>query len=155
MSIRFRQYLLDAYVGSGRNPTLRQKISRDIAIQIDDQEDNDILSTFCTIFVTVGKKNKFDLELFGAIPITSEIADLAEIYDGYADEKIGKIHMKLSLQQIEAVSDLAAKIRKTAQLGNVVRNPGWDRLSARTISSLRRFVRVAHEYVKSRSNEIA
>ncbi len=154
MSARFRQYLIDAYVGVGVNHSGRKKISRDLAIQIDDQDDNDILASFCTIFVTVGTKNGFEIELLGPMPITLEIADLAEIYGGSADAKKGRLSMKLTLLQIEAVSDLTVKIRKTAQLGPSVGNPHWDRTSARTISSLRRFVRVVHEYIRSRSKSM-
>jgi hypothetical protein len=149
MSARLRQYLTDAYVGHGEYHTLRNK--RDLPIQIDDQDDNDILEDFCNIFITVGKKGGFELEMVGNFPITQDIIDLAEIYDGFVDVKLGRVVMLLSPGQIEVINDLAKHIRETAHLGKKIGNPGWERISARTISSLRRFVRVVKEYQRMRN----
>jgi hypothetical protein len=148
MSIRLRQYLIDAYVGHGEYNARRMK--RDFSIQIDDQDDNDVLADFCNMFVTVGKRNTFEIEISGNFPITKDISDLAEIYGGFADAQSGRMVMRLSPANIEALNDLSLKIRATAQRGYEVDNPGWERISARTISSLRRFVRVIKEYQKLR-----
>jgi len=148
MSIRLRQYLIDAYVGHGEFSARR--IKRDYSIQIDDQDDNDVLADFCNIFVTVGKRNTFEIELSGTFPVTKEISDLAEIYGGFADVRSGRMVLRLSPANIEVLNDLALKIRATAQRGYEVDNPTWERISARAISSLRRFVRVIKEYQKLR-----
>ena len=54
--------------------------------------------------------------------------------------------LHLSIQQIEAVMDLADRIRKTSFMGETVNNPNWLSMSARTISSLYRFVRIIKDY---------
>jgi hypothetical protein len=148
MSSRLRRYLLDAYAGN--REILPEKVRKDFPIQIDDQDDNDSLSEFCTIFVVVKKNNCFEIELFGKIPVTEEIVDLAEIYGGHAAQQEGIIVLNLVPRQIEALIDLAKMIRKTAASGDLVGNPNWHRISARTISSLYRFVRIIKEYTRSR-----
>jgi len=148
MSSALRRYLIEAY--AGHREILPEKVRKDFPIQIDDQDDNDILSDFCTIFVVVKKNKRFEIELSGKIPITLEICDFAEIYNGFADQPSGKIVLNLTLRQIEALIDLGKIIRKTAASGEAVDNPNWHRISARTISSLYRFVRIIKEYVRSR-----
>ncbi|MBD3347367.1 MAG: hypothetical protein GF401_20110 [Chitinivibrionales bacterium] len=149
MSIRLRQYLVDAYIG--HTGYLQQKTTKDLAIQVDDQDDNDILADFCNIFVSVGKNNSFEIEISGNFPIAREIADFAEIYDGHADLALRRVILRLNTNKTEAIKDLATKIRKTAHNGYSVNNPNWEKISARTISSLHRFARVIEEYKKSRS----
>jgi len=78
--------------------------------------------------------------------------DLSEIYKGYADSLQGKLVLNLTTDQIEVVTDLADKIRKTSLLGPVINNQNWLPISARTISSLYRFVRIIKEYNHSRSS---
>jgi hypothetical protein len=150
MSSKLRRYLLDAYAGN--REILPEKIRKDFPIQIDDQDDDDSVSDFCNIFVVVKKNNCFEIELFGTIPISNEIGDLAEIYGGFADERSKKIIFNLSLQQIEALIDLAKKIRKTASLGKSMLSPSQHSTTARTISSLYRFVRIIKEYIRSKTN---
>ncbi|MBD3320773.1 MAG: hypothetical protein GF350_06740 [Chitinivibrionales bacterium] len=149
MSTRLRQYLVDAYIG--HSGYLRRKIDKDFAVQIDDQDDNDVLADFCNIFISIGKNNCFTIEISGNLPLSQEIADFAEIYDGFADRFPRRVVLKLDIHKTEAIKDLAAKIRKTAHNGTSVDNPNWDRISARTISSLHRFARVLEEYRKIRS----
>jgi hypothetical protein len=148
MSSRLRRYLLGAY--GGAREIMPEKVRKDFPIQIDDQDDNDNLSEFCTIFVLVRKNSCFEIELSGKIPISREISDFAEIYGGYGNQQTGKIVMNLTPYQIEALIDLAKMIRATAASGNAVGNANWHRLSARTISSLYRFVRIIKEYMRSR-----
>jgi hypothetical protein len=148
MSERLKQYLLEAY--SGDRVIMPEKPPKEFPIQIDDQDDNDPLSEICIIFVTVKGYNRFILDLCGRIVISGEISDLAEIYNGFADKASGRVVLNLSLQQIEAVSDLAKLIRKTT----ITDGPEIDhvqyRISARTISSLYRFVRILKEYIKTK-----
>jgi len=144
MSQRLFQYLISVYEKQ-KMPVLRSKRSI-IPIQIDDQDDNDNLNDFCTVFIVVKKKGSFHIELSGKIPITTEISDLAEIYDGYASETKGKISLTLNPLQIDVLLDLASRLKKTAFLGPRVKNPNWHRISARTISSLYRFVRTIKEF---------
>jgi hypothetical protein len=147
MSLMLRQYLLDAYAGD--RDILPGKIRKDFPIQVDDQDDDDNISEFCNIFVTVKKNNRFEIDIFGHMPITQEISDFAEIYGGFTDTAAGRIVLNISPRQSEALVDLAKKIRKTASLGNKVNNANWHRISARTISSLYRFVRILKEYSRS------
>jgi hypothetical protein len=147
MSSNLRQYLFDAYAVD--RDILPEKIGKDFPIQIDDQDDDDNIAEFCNIFVTVYKNNRFAIELFGNIPITQEMADFAEIYDGFSDKALGKITLTISPRKIEALTDLAKKIRKTASMGSQIGNPNWHRISARAISSLYRFVRIVKEYSRS------
>jgi hypothetical protein len=144
MSSRLRQFLAESYFGD--KEFLTRKVKKDLFIQIDDQDDNDDLTEFCNIFVTVKNRGRFEIELIGRIPVTQDICDLAEIYNGLVDLELGRIVLNLDVNQIEAVTDLARKIRKTSRLGGKVRNPNWHRISARTISSLYRFVRIIKEY---------
>lgn len=145
MSAHLRQFLSDAYK-SQRNFYLPKKHLKSAPIQIDDQDDSDSINHFCNIFCSVGKKNSFSIELKGRFPITQEIADLAEIYDGFADPAAGKVVIPLTLDQVEVLRDLSDKLRKTSFMGDLVNNPVWLAVSARTISSLYRFIRIMKEY---------
>jgi hypothetical protein len=146
MSAHLRHYLAESYLGD--REFLTKKLTKDIQIQIDDQDDNDDITEFCNIFITVKENGIYVLELIGRIPMTRDISDLAEIYGGYAEPASGHIALTLTVNQIEAVLDLAKKIRKTAKMGALINNPGWHRISARTISSLYRFVRIIKEYAR-------
>jgi hypothetical protein len=128
------------------------RIAAHTPIQIDDQDDNDDIERFCSVFVVVKGKSSFEIELRGRFPITGEIADLTEIYDGTADARNGRIILTLSLLQIDVLLDLAARIRKTAFMGQSVNNPLWHRVSARTISTLHRFVRTIKEFSSAATN---
>ncbi|MBN2037555.1 MAG: hypothetical protein JW768_12510 [Chitinispirillaceae bacterium] len=148
MSAHLRQYLYEAYK-CPRNFYLPKKHLKTPPLQIDDQDDNDSIEQFCNIFCSVGKKSSFSIELKGRFPITQEIADLAEIYDGFVDPAAGKVMVHLTLDQVEVLRDLSDKLRKTSFMGDLVNNPGWLAVSARTISSLYRFIRIIKEYKKS------
>jgi len=139
---------VEAYFGE--KDFLTSKVSKKTFIQIDDQDDNDDITSFCNIFVTVKNRGRFEIEILGRIPITQEIADLAEIYNGYADMDSGRIVLDLDVNQIEAVMDLAKKIHKTSRIGTMIKNPNWTKMAARTISSLYRFVRVIKEYQRTK-----
>jgi hypothetical protein len=147
VSSKLRRYILDAYAGN--RDVLPEKIRKDIPIQIDDQDDDDPISEFCNIFVVIKKNNCFEIELFGNPPISHEIGDLAEIYGGFADEQSKRIVMNLSIQQIEALIDLAKRIRKTVADQPSAAGAAWHNTSARAISSLYRFVRIIKEYTRS------
>jgi hypothetical protein len=145
MSAHLRQYLHDAYK-SPRNFYLPKKHLKSAPIQIDDQDDDDSISHFCNIFCNIGRRNSFSIELKGRFPITREIADLVEIYNGHADPASGRVAVSLTLDQIEMLRDLSDKLRKTSFMGDLVNNPVWLSVSARTISSLYRFMRIMKEY---------
>jgi hypothetical protein len=81
-------------------------------------------------------------------PITQEIADLVEIYNGYVDRSSGKLSVTLNLDQATVLHDLSDKLRKTSFMGDMVNNPNWLSVSARTISSIYRFMRILEEYKK-------
>ncbi len=147
MSSRLRRYLVESYIG-GRD-FITGTIKKGLAIQIDDQDDNDDLTQFCTMFVTVGNRGHFLFELLGRIPLTHEIVDLAEIYDGTVQRNPERVAIRLNLNQIEVLMDLARKIRKTSKGEYSLDYPGWHRISARTISSIYRFVRLIKEYRKT------
>ncbi|MBN1128849.1 MAG: hypothetical protein JXA71_07675 [Chitinispirillaceae bacterium] len=145
MSAHLRQFLHDAYK-SPRHFFLPKKNLKSAPIQIDDQDDGDSINHFCNVFCNVGRKNTFAIELKGRLPITREIADLVEIYNGYVDPQAGRIVMNLTLDQIEVLRDLSDRLRKTSFMGDLVNNPEWLSISARTISSLYRFIRIMKEY---------
>ncbi len=144
MSRKLRDFLADTYTVENVNPLTT--LSEDFPIQIDDQDDRDNITLFCTIFVTVEKNERIRLEISGRIPITKNIADLAEIYHGSTDSRWGRIVLRFNPEQIDLVRTLSGKIRETSHLGATVGNPEWERISARTISSLHRFVRAVKEY---------
>ncbi|MBD3392890.1 MAG: hypothetical protein GF418_12360 [Chitinivibrionales bacterium] len=144
MSKRLRQYLFEHYSVNGYG-TLK-KVRKDFPIQIDDQDDTDSFTEFCNIFVTVGQGNNIEIEFSGGIPITREIADFAEIYKGRAEPDRNRVVLTITPSQIEALTDLAARIKNTTELGHSVGNENWDKVAARTVSSLYRFVRVIREY---------
>ncbi len=148
MSTKLRQYLIDAYEARP-SAIFRFKTNKSIPIQIDDQDDLDRINEFCNVFCNVKDNAEFTIELIGNFPISSEIADLAEIYNGYADPLNGRVYLELSLEKIGVLTDLADKIRKTSFLGDKINNTNWLPISARTISSLYRFVRILKEYVKT------
>ena len=153
MSLKLLPYLIHAYVG--HSEICRAKIARrDFPIQIDDQDDNDVLSEFCNIFVTVKTSRKLEIELAGAIPLTQEIIDLVEIYNGKASQSEKRLILVLTPAQIDVLMDLANKIRKTAEMGHLICNPNWYKISSRTISSIYRFVRIIKEFSKTKSTPI-
>jgi hypothetical protein len=150
MSSKLRQFLIESYFGE--KEFLTRKVKKDVFVQIDDQDDNDNMTEFCNIFVTVRKRGRFEIELLGRIPVTQEMCDLAEIYDGFVDLEAGRLALQLDVNQIEVLMDLAKRIRNTSRLGGKVRNPNWQRISARTISSLYRFVRTIKEYQRTKGH---
>jgi hypothetical protein len=152
MSARLRQYLVESYFAE--KLFLTGAIKKDFAIQIDDLDDNDDLTRFCTMFVTVGNRGYFVFELLGRVPLTREIADLVEIYNGTVEKEPGRIAIRLNLDQIEVLMDLAKKLQKTSRRGISIDNPNWQRISARTVSSIYRFVRMIKEYRKTRGQAL-
>ena len=74
MSTRLRHYLIDAYENR-RSVHQPSKADPRYPIQIDDQDDNDKLTEFCTVFCTVCKNDSFTLELTGALPLTTYITE--------------------------------------------------------------------------------
>ena len=145
MSTLLRNFLIDAY--ETRKSILNaHRIDPCFPIQIDDQDDNDKLNEFCTIFCTVSRNDTFWIDLTGTFPVTQDMIDLAEIYNGYYKKNQSRLSLKLNVRQVEALMDLADRIRKTSFLGDTVNNPNWLSISARTISSLYRFVRIIKEY---------
>jgi hypothetical protein len=89
-----------------------------------------------------------EVEICGGIPVTQELADFAEIYNGMAEPSKNRIVLYICPVQIEALIDLAMRIKKTAELGYAVENQNWEKICARTVSSIYRFVRVIKEYRK-------
>lgn len=147
-----KQYIYESYNNTSYNFLKHTK--KKPFLQIDDQTDYDNLAEFCNIFINFKKKNFFEVELIGTLPITQEIADLAEIYNGSVDTNTNKITLTINPRQIEAIVDLASLIRKTSTMGDFVGNPSWPNISARTISSLHRFSRVIKEYVAVRQKQL-
>ncbi len=152
MSASLRRYLIESYE-CGQPSSEGLKTDPKFPIQIDDQDDNDNINEFCNIFCTVGKKNNFTIEITGLFPITQQMKDLAEIYKGSCTTEQGgnSLSLTLNIRQIEAIMDLADKIRKTSYMGETVNNPNWLSISARTISSLYRFVRIIKDFTQEES----
>jgi hypothetical protein len=148
MASELRQYLLDVYK-SRHAFSLPKKYLKTTPVQIDDQDNNDSISDFCNIFCCVGPRNTITLEFLGRFPITRELADLVEIYGGSIDSRTGKMTLKLKIDQIEVLRDVSEKIRKTSFMGDTANNTSWLTVSARTISSLYRFMRIIKEYQKT------
>lgn len=152
MSSRLRHYLFEAY--ETRHTTARpRRIGPDFPIQIDDQDDNDKLGEFCNIFCMVLRRDEFRLDLVGNFPVTQQMIDLVDIYNGDIIREQNRLTLVLSIRQVEAIMDLADRIRKTAFMGDVVGNPNWLSISARTISSLYRFVRIIKEFQQTRKTD--
>jgi hypothetical protein len=145
MASHLRQYLFDIYK-SRHVFSLPKKHLKTAPIQIDDQDDDDSITDFCNIFCSVGPKNSITLEFYGRFPITKELADLFEIYGGFTDPAAGKMVIRCMIDQIEVLRDVSDNLRKTSFMGDLVNNPSWLAVSARTISSLYRFIRIIKEY---------
>lgn len=145
MPSQFFHYLVDLYEcrhtiphpGSSGNP---------YSIQIDDQDDNDNINEFCNVFCTVLNKKKFRIDLTGNFPITDGIADLADIYNGFIDRTINRLSLILDFKQIDVVADLADKIKKATFVQDDNNSGTLIPMSARTISTLYRFVRTVKEF---------
>jgi len=152
MSRDFRQHISDAYHID--HYLFEKRMKKKSFLQIDDQDDTDNIEDFCNIFVTFKGKYRFELELIGKMPITQEMADLAEIYHGSTDLESNKLSLTLTPKQIGVISDLVTLIRKTSKMGHLVGNPHWFHLSARTISSLNRFMRIIKEYVSLKQTQL-
>jgi hypothetical protein len=150
MSSSLHRYLVSAYVSHSDYDLKR--IRRDFPIQIDDQDNNDQISEFCNIFVVVKKKGAFEIELCGMVPVTPEIADLAEIYGGACDKESHRLQLQLDLVKVDVLLDLSTLIRKTTLDQDI--NQTWYKVASRTIRSLYRFVRIIKEYRKSKTSLI-
>ena len=148
----FHQYLLEKYMANQFPYTF--KIYNKPFIQIDDQDDKDNINEFVNIFIIPLRKYNFVLELCGLMPITQEMADLAEIYHGKANFNKNKITLTLNPKIIDVVIDFAGLIRKSSSLGDTVGNPHWKQISGRTISSLYRFVRIVRDYVSLKESQL-
>ncbi len=148
-----QQHIYESYNNKSYN-FLKNTTSQKTFLQVDDQTDYDNLAEFCNIFINFKNKNFFEVELIGTIPITQEIADLAEIYNGNVDTTTTKITLTINPKQIDAIVDLASLIKKTSTMGSLIGNPSWQNVSARTISSLHRFSRVIKEYVTMRQKQL-
>ena len=148
MSTRLRQFLIDTYE-TRRAGNYPRRIGQGYPIQIDDQDDNDNLNDFCNIFCIVLRRNRFRIDLIGNFPISQQMIDLVDIYNGTIQRGQNRLSLPLSIGQIEAIMDLADRIKKTTFMGEAVNNPNWLPISARTVSSLYRFVRIIKEYNKS------
>jgi hypothetical protein len=148
MSSKLRQFLIESYFGD--REFLTRKVKKDISIQIDDQDDNDNLAEFCNIFVTIIGKERYEVDLLGRIPLTRDVIDLVETYNGVADSSAGRIILVLTIDQVGALTDLGGKIRETSDMEATVNIPGWRSISARTADSLDRFVRTIREYSRSK-----
>jgi hypothetical protein len=151
MSAALHKHLTKTFV-SGKNFSLNRPKSG--FIQVDDQDDYDNIADFVNIFVSVKKQNHFHIELTGKMVITQDMADLVEIYQGKVNPVANYVCLTLHPKQIEVLQDLAGLIRKTATIGDLVGNPHWHKYSARTISTLNRFVRCIQEYVTLRQKQL-
>jgi len=151
MSVEYKQYLFEAY--SVNDEHYRKGFKKKSYLQIDDQNDYDNISEFCNIFINFKRHNSFEIELIGAIPITREIADLAEIYHGSVNNQMNTITLQLSIRQVEVLNDLTAMIRKTSSMGKHVDNPYWEQNSIRTANSIADFIRITNEYIALRRIE--
>lgn len=148
MSTQLRNYLREAYQ---ERRSFYHRMDSNSPIQIDDQDSNDNINEMCNIFCIVKKKNNFILELCGSFPITQEIIDLVEIYGGKIDMSEKSITLPLNILQIDAVTDLANRLKNTSNMGDTINNPNWFFICARTISSLYRFVRIIKEYIQNQT----
>lgn len=151
MASSLKRYLLETYTPHQR---YYQTVSKSSFIQIDDQDDYDNISDFINIFVTVKGRYNITIEIVGKIPITQDMADLAEIYRGSVDLTANRIEFTINPKQIEVLTDLAGLIRKTASMGDLVGNPHWNQYSARTISTLNRFIRTIREYIALKQKQL-
>lgn len=152
MSGRLRQVLFETYQRNYTEDVISPPKKH--YIQIDDQDDHDNIAEFCNIFVNFKKKNHFEVELSGKFPITKEMADLIEIYQGCVDTNKNKVSLTVNPHQVEVLMDFASLIKKSAYLGDAVGNPNWQQHSARTISSLYRFVRLVREYMNNKQSQL-
>ncbi len=151
MSKALKQFLYETYT-PGQHYYLKK--DKSAFLQIDDQDDYDNISDFINIFITVKRRNHFLIELSGKMPITQDLADLIEIYHGKIDLTSNQIEIYLHPKQIEVLLDIAALIKKTARMGDLVANPHWHQYSARTISSLKRFIRIIKEYISMKEKQL-
>ena len=152
MSFRLQQFLLESYE-TRRTSSPPRRIGHDYPIQIDDQDDNDNLNEFCNVFCIVMRRNRFRIDLIGNFPVSQQMIDLVDIYNGTVVRAQNRLSLPLSINQIEAVMDLAERIKKTSFMGDAVNNPDWIAVSARTVSSLYRFVRIIKEYRQSKPTD--
>jgi|WetSurMetagenome_2_1015567.scaffolds.fasta_scaffold00565_15 hypothetical protein len=148
MSARLWRYLAESYLVE--KDFLREMESMDSTIQIDDMEDHDDLTQFCALFVTVGKRDDFVFEALGGIPLSQELVDLVEIYGGTVEREPCRVVVSLTTAQIEVLTDFAGHIKKTSRAAGIIENRNWQHISARTISSIYRFVRIIKEYSLTR-----
>jgi len=140
------QYLMERYENDHGGFWQRGGSNRNVFIHIDDRDDGDSLTDFCNIFCSAVSGKRLRLELTGRFPVTEEMAAFAEAHGGFTDIERGVLAMNISAEQAAAVDELASLVKNTARMGSIIGNPGWFRISARTVSSLLRFGRVLREY---------
>ena len=145
MSRKLRNFLVYTY--TLRDDYRPSKIRKEYPIQIDDQDPNDNIAQFCNVFVTVGDRNTFILELCGNFPVMRKLIDLAEIYEGGFIAEKKKVIFHLNFDRIEVIRDICEILKDSATMGESVENPEWIHMSARTVSTLNRFSRTIKEYL--------
>ena len=137
-----KTYLIHAY--STDKDSFIAKSSK--FIQIDDQNDTDNIQTFCNLFITFLTPHQFELELTGKFPITPQISDICEIYQGYANIHRKRLTLKLDKHKTDVVDHLAELLKETSELGATADNREWEHMCARSISSLKRLSRTLRDY---------
>ena len=142
MNDNFIKYLTRAYPASSDADSYES----DNFLQIDDQSDNDNIQTFCNLFIIFKKNYQFELEISGRFPITSRMVDLCEINEGYANKYRKTAKLKLSVSQINVIDNLIEIIEDTKSKGDTVGNSDWEKISQRTIYSLKRFSQTVKDF---------
>lgn len=144
MASRLYQYLLDIYEPR-RERSVFNGHERE-PIQIDDQNDQDNVGRFCTVFTTVGRRERMLVEIEGALPPCEDLWHFAESNGGRVDPKAGRIGMEVTPATMWILSDLATRLRRSADDPSSTDNPDWPSVSRRTADSLDRFVCAVREF---------
>jgi len=138
MASRLYQHLLETYEPRRERSVLNG--SGPAPIQVDDQNDGDNITHFCTVFVTVGRKDRMLVEVEGHFPISPELAAFAGQHGGNVDQKAGRLTVQVLPGQTGVLVELAERIRATSGEGATVGNPEWSTIAGRTAGSIERLV---------------
>jgi len=148
VSSSFAQLLVQAYP--------MQNYSELNVFQVDDQTDEDDIEEFCNIWVKIKSPftPQFELELVGIKPITPQIRDLIEIYNGTINERYHQLTVSLHVKQVAMLEDLADVISILKPTHSPLRTSTFYEIRDRTAYSLHKFSTITSQWCKDNKKPV-
>ena len=148
MSLALRRFLFNSYGGFGDKRV--KDINRDYPFKLDDQSPSDKHEHFCGVFARVHGTDHFTLSLTNHCPLDAEIEAAVTARGGRVTKHdlATALDVDLSVDDVDFVEELGARIRRLVAPGRRYVNPNWKWVCPRTADSLQRFAEALRQYRK-------